>query len=170
MSQVMDIYTKYIITTIAAIFVALVVWWFYRVNTLIDNFLKMGSGILEGKAIANIRIPFFYEKEVLKGSYKGRDVILGVVYSGLQGEFLPLPCIQMRLSESMGYNTNRLPNYADISKNFLVYKIKLSVPWGIFDKSYAQAFSKSYLVIALEKLLAISEDVERGRRMKDILK
>ncbi|MFH0941114.1 MAG: hypothetical protein V1840_04595 [Candidatus Omnitrophota bacterium] len=164
----MDIYTKYILTAIGAIFVALVVWWLYRVNALIENFFKMGSEILGGRAIAKTRIPFVYEKEVLKGSYKGRDVIVGVAYSGLQGEFLPLPCIQMRLRESMGYNTNRLPNYAGISKNFLVYKIKLSLSWGVFDKSYPQVFSKSYLVIALEKLLATSEDVERGRRMKDI--
>ncbi|MEK7850088.1 MAG: hypothetical protein AAB213_04675 [Candidatus Omnitrophota bacterium] len=166
----MNIYTKYILTVVGAIFVVLAVWWLYRVNTLIDNFLKIGSEILGGKAIAKTRIPFLYEKEVLKGSYKGREVIVGVIYSGLQGEFLPLPCIQMRLRESMGYNTNRLPNYAYISKNLLVYKIKLSVPWGVFDKSYPQVFSKSYLIIALEKLLATSEDVERGRRMKDIFK
>lgn len=166
----MNIYTKYILTVVGAIFVVLAVWWLYRVNTLIDNFLKIGSGILGGKAIVKTRIPFLYEKEELKGSYKGREVIVGVIYSGLQGEFLPLPCIQMRLGESMGYNMNRLPDYADISKNLLVYKIKLSVPWGVFDKGYPQVFSKSYLIIALEKLLATSEDVERGRRMKDIFK
>ena len=166
----MDIYTKYVITVIGTIFLALVFWWLYRVNTLIENFLKMGFDILGGKAISKVRIPFLYEKELLKGSYKGREVVLGVIYSGLQGEFLPLPCIQIRLSESIGYNTNRLPNYAYISKNFLVYKIKLSVPWGVFDKSYSQVFSKSYLVIALEKLLATSEDVERGMRIKDIFK
>lgn len=166
----MDVYTKYIITAIGVIFVVLVVLWLYRVNLLIDKFLKMGSEILGGKAITKTKIPFVYEKESLRGSYKGREIVIGVIYSGLQGEFLPLPCIQMRLSESMGYNTNRLPNYADISKNFLVYKIKLIVPWGVFDKSYPQVFSKSYLVIALEKLLATSEDVERGMRMKDIFK
>ncbi len=166
----MDIYTKYIITAIVAIFVALVVWWLYRVNALIENFLKMCSEILGAKAVAKAKVPFLYEKEVLKGSYKGRDVIIGVVYSGLQGEFLPLPYIQMRLSQSMGYNINRLPNYADILKDLLIYKVKLSVPWGVFDKSYPQVFGKNYLIIALEKLLATSEDVERGRRMKDILK
>ena len=166
----MDIYLKYILTTIGIIFVVLVVWWLYRINALIENFLKMGSEILEGKAITKIRIPFIFEKEALKGSYKGREVIVGVIYSGLQGEFLPLPFIQMRLIESLGYNTNRLPNYAGISNNFLVYKIKLSLPWGVFDKTYPQVFNKNYLVIALEKLLATSEDVERGRRVKDVFK
>lgn len=166
----MDIYTKYIITAIGAIFVVLVVWWLYRVNLLIESFLKMCLEILGGNAIAKTRIPFFYEKETLKGSYKGREVVVGVIYSGLQGEFLPLPCIRMRLRESLGYNTNRLPNYCDISKDFLVYKIKLTLPWGVFDKSYPQVFGKSYLVIALERLLATCEDVERGRRMKDIFK
>jgi hypothetical protein len=126
-------------------------------------FLKYGIDILGAKAVNGNIIPPFYRKVELKGVYKGREVFLGVLFTGFKNEYLPLPYIQMRLKDAMGYNINRVPNYATIEKNFLVYKVKLSVLWGVFDKNYPQVFGKSYLVVALEKLLATAEDVERGR-------
>jgi hypothetical protein len=44
------------------------------------------------------------------------------------------------------------------------------VLWGIFDKNFEQVLSKNYLIIALERLLATAEDVERGRTLKEIFK
>jgi hypothetical protein len=64
---------------------------------------------------------------------------------------------------------NRLPNYAVIEKNLLIYKVKLTIFWGIFDRSYPQVFTRNYCIIALEKLLATAEDVERGRTSKEVL-
>ena len=166
----MDVYTKYIYFVLGAVLVVLIFWWLYRVITLIEIFLKAAKEVLGGSSLTKAKLLPFYNKEEVKGSYKGREVIVGVVYTGFKGEFLPLPFIQMRLKEAFGYNYNRLPNYATIEKNFLIYKVKLSVLWGVFDKNFPQVFSSNYLVIALEKLLSTAEDVERGRTVKEIFK
>lgn len=165
-----DIFTQYTLYGIGIFIVLLIFSWFYRVNTLIRIFLKASKEILGYDGSIKTMLAPFYKKEEVKGSYKGREVVIGVVYSGLKGEFLPLPYIQMRLKEALGYNINRLPNYAIIEKNCLIYKVKLSVLWGVFDKNYPQVFSKNYLVIALEKLLSTAEDVERGRTVKELFK
>jgi len=157
----MDIFTKDVILGVAAVFIFLVFWWFYIVTSLIKTFLKAAQEVLGGT---------FTAKGRLKGTYKGREVLVGVIFSGFKGEFMPFPHIQMRLREAIGYNTNRLPNYAVIEKGYLVYKVKLSVLWGVFDKNFPQVFSKNYLIISLEKLLATAEDVERGRTIKEVFK
>lgn len=166
----MDIYSKYIIAALALLFVVLVFWWYYRSSVLVSAFLKYGVDILGGKFVSGSRIPPFYRTVEIIGTYKGREVFLGVVFTGFKNEFLTLPHIQMRLRDAIGYNTNRLPNYTEIKKNYLIYKVRLSVLWGVFDKNYPQVFSKSYLIIALEKLLATAEDVERGRTVGEIFK
>ncbi len=166
----MGTYTKYIFFGLGLAFLFLVIWWFYRVNTLVEIFLKSSKEALGGQSLTKTRLLPFYSKEEVKGNYKGRDTIVGVVYTGFKGEFLPLPFIRMRLKEALGYNLNRLPNYCLIEKNFLVYKVKLSVLWGVFDKNYPHVFSRNYLIIALEKLLSTAEDVERGRTVKEVFK
>jgi hypothetical protein len=166
----MDIYLKNFLLGLTAIFFVLVVWWFYKISTLVNVFLKASLNVIGGVPLVKGRILPIFLPEEIKGSYKGRDVVVGVHYSGLKGEFLPLPNIRMRLREVIGYNLNRLPNYAVIEKNCLVFKVKISVLWGIFDKNFPQVFTKSYLVVALEKLVATAEDVERGRTLKEVFK
>lgn len=166
----MDVFSRYVVAGLAAIFVGLVFWWFFLVAGLVEAFLKAALEVLGGTFLTKGRIAPFYQMHEVKGVYKGREVVVGVVFSGLKGEFLPLPHIQMKLREAIGYNFNRLPNYAVIEKGNLVYKVKLSVLWGVFDKNFPQVFSKNYLIIALEKLLSTAEDVERGRTVKEIFK
>ncbi|HAJ57129.1 MAG TPA: hypothetical protein DCL35_05095 [Candidatus Omnitrophica bacterium] len=166
----MDIYSKYIILALVLLFTVLVFWWFYKISVLVSGFLKCGLDVLGGKFVNGTRLPPFYRIVEIQGAYKGREVSMGVIFTGFKNEFLPLPYIQMRLKEALGYNTNRLPNYAYIQKNSLIYKVRLSVLWGVFDKNYPHVFSKSYLIIALEKLLATAEDVERGRTVGEVFK
>ena len=166
----LDLLTKDTLFVLGGIFFVLVIWWFVRVVMLVGVFLKAAKEVIgDNGALKSRLLPYYYQEEV-KGSYKGREVSIGIIYAGLQGEFLPLPYIRMRLKEAVGYNTNRLPHYAVIEKNFLIYQSKLSVLWGIFDKNFEHVLSKNYLIIALERLLATAEDVERGRTLKEIFK
>jgi hypothetical protein len=166
----LDLLTKDTLFVLGGAFVVLVIWWFVRIVIVVGVFLKGAREVVGGGETAPTRLLPFYSKEEVSGSYKGREVVIGVVYSGLQGEFLPLPYIRMRLKEAVGYNTNRLPHYAVIEKKFLLYQTKLSVLWGVFDKNFKHVFSKNHLIIALERLLATAEDVERGRTIKEIFK
>jgi hypothetical protein len=169
MIQEIDIFGRMIFTVLGALFVALLLWWFYRISTLVNAFLGYALEVTGAQFVQGLRIPPFYRKIEITGNYKGRDVNCGVVFAGFKNEFLPLPHIEMRLKDTVGYNMNRLPNYAVIEKNLLIYKVRLSVLWGVFDKSYLLVFGKSYFVIALEKLLATAEDVERGRSTRMFL-
>lgn len=162
----MDIFSKFIFSALGLLFIVFLLWWFYRISTLVNVFLKYGLEITGAQFVKGRWIPPFYRKIEIVGNYKGRDVGLGVIFAGIRNEFLPLPHIEMKLKETIGYNMNRLPNYAVIEKNSLIYKVRLSVLWGVFDRSYLLVFSKSYLVVALEKLLATAEDVERGRSVR----
>jgi hypothetical protein len=137
--------------------------WYYRVITLAECFLKAAAQLLSDPQRKKTPGGIFYSKDELTGNYKGREVIIGIEHTGFKGEFLAIPCIQMRLKDTMGYNLNRLPHYAFVDKKKIVYKIKLNVLWGIFDNNYPQVFSQSFLIISLERLLASSEDLERGR-------
>jgi hypothetical protein len=141
--------------------------WYYRVITLAENFLKSAAKILSGSQRKKPNGNIFYRKDELSGSYKGREVVIGIEHTGLKGEFMALPCMQMKLKDAIGYNLNRLPHYAFVDKKMLIYKIKINVLWGIFDKNYPQVFSQSYLIMSLERLLASTEDLERGRMPKE---
>lgn len=165
-----DVFTKTLLLSFAGVFFILVFWWFYRITALIEPFLKDAQELLAGEWLGKSRSFLFYKKEEIKGRYKGREVFVGIVYAGLRGEFMPLPHVRMRLKEAMGYNLNRLPNYAVIEKRFLIYKVKPALLWGVFDKNYPGLFGKNNLSIALEKLLSTAEDVERGRTVKDVFK
>src|SRR5512135_2090382 len=154
----------------AFIFVGLVFWWYYRVVSLTEGFLKAARELLDATSAGRSRRGIFYQKEELRGSYKGRDVTVGIELAGFKGEFLVLPRIRMRLKDTLGYNLNRLPHYALVEKNHVVFHIKMSVFWGVFDRSYPQIFTRNYLVVALEKLLSTAEDLERGRSVRELMR
>jgi hypothetical protein len=166
----MDTFTKDFYYALGILLIFLVFWWCYRVASLIEIFLKAATDVLGSSRLPGATSLLLYRKDEVKGTYKGREVIVGIIYSGFRGEFLPLPTIRMGLKETIGYNLNRLPTYAAIEKKSLIFKVKLSVLWGVFDKNYPSVFSKNYLVVALEKLFATAEDVERGRTMREIFK
>lgn len=163
-------YVKPVICAIGAIVGLIVFWWFYRVLTIVRAFFRNTIDVIGGKYIGSKSTGFFFRKEEVEGVYKGRQVIVGVDYSGFNGEFLPLPHIQMKLKETLSYNYHRLPNYAAIEKSNLIFKVKVSILFGVFDKYYPKVFSRNYFVIALEKMIATAEDVERGRTISDIFK
>lgn len=165
-----DKFAKYFWAGLGIFFVIFVVWWIYRMRTIAEDFFKNAAQILGGAWHSKGRILPFYSPNEIQGSYKGREVSVGVIYSGINGEFLPLPYIRMRLTESFGYNINRLPHYATIEKNFLVYHLKVSILWGLLDKNYPQLFSKNYLLVVLDKMVVAADDVERGKTFKEILK
>jgi hypothetical protein len=146
------------------------VLWMMRVALLVEGLLRAASDVLEDPRPRPGRNFFYFQREELSGTYKGRDVTIGVVYLGIRGEFLVLPHIRLKLHESIGYNLNRLPHYATLEKSAIVYKMKASFMGGIFDKGYPLIFNRSFLVIALDKLRASAEDLESGRTYKDVFK
>lgn len=163
-------YVKPIITTIIGVVALVAFIWFYRVVRIVHAFLGNVKEVIGGKDINHRKSVMFFRKEELSGFYKGRQVIIGVDYSGFNGEFLPLPFIQMKLKEAISYNYHRLPNYTTIEKNNLIFKVKVAILFGVFDRNYPKVFSRNYLIIALEKMLATAEDVERGRTISDMFK
>ena len=166
----MDILMRDLLMGLGAFVVFLIFWWIFRIIRLVEFFLKAAIEVLGGAYVNKTHMGPFYSKNEVKGNYKGREVFVGVLFSGFRGEFLPMPHIQMRLREVIGYNTNRLPHYAVIEKNLLVYKAELSVLWGVFDKHFPHVFGIEFLLVALEQLLATAEDVERGRTIKEVWK
>lgn len=166
----LDGFGKILIGTLFVIVIVCVFWWLHKTSVLIHGFLKSAAQVLGCADQKRLRLLPLVNRSEMKGVYKGRDVEVGVVFSGFKSEFLPLPHIQVRLKETLGYNINRLPQYAFIEKNQLIYKLRLNLLWGVFDRNYIHVFSKNYLVIALEKLLATAEDLERGREVKEFFK
>ncbi len=137
--------------------------WLGRVAVLAYRFLHVAAGVIEGPQWKRTVHFLFYGKEELRGTYKGRDVIIGVAFAGFRGELMSFPHIALRLREAIGYNLNRLPHYAVIEKGYVVYRMQFSGLLAVFDKSYPQFFSRNYLIIALDRLFATAEDLERGR-------
>lgn len=148
--------------TLFCLVLALVVWWAVRSSMAIEHLLASAWEVLAPLSDQRAHLG-----QTAKGVYKGRNVLIGAMFSGFKGEFLPLPDIRMELKDTMGYNTNRLPHYAKIEGRELVYIPKLTLNWGVFDKTFPKIFSKNYLIIALEKMLTTAEDVERGRTLKE---
>jgi hypothetical protein len=83
------------------------VLWMLRVALLVEGFLRAASDVLENVHPRAGHNPFLFHREELAGTYKGRDVTVGVVYTGIKKEFLVLPHIRLKLQESVGYNLNR---------------------------------------------------------------
>lgn len=165
-----DIFSRTFYLSLGVIFIFLTFWWFFSIIGLVEPFLKSAIQLTGGGFKNKGRIPPFYNKQEIGGVYKGREVFIGIVYSGFRNEFLPLPHIQMCLKETVGYNISRLPDYAVIEKNFLIYKVRMPILWGVFDRNFPQIFSHENLRIALDRLLAIAEDLERGRTPKELFK
>ena len=151
--------------TFGILVLGLAIWWAVRSMLAVDHLLISAWDVLGPSSGRPAHLG-----QTAKGAYKGRDVSIGAVYSGFRGEFMPLPDIRMKLKDTIGYNTNRLPHYAKIDGKDLVFIPRLNISWGVFDKSFPKIFSKNYLIIALEKMLATAEDLERGRTLKDLLR
>ncbi|MFB3919228.1 ATP-dependent permease AUS1 [Candidatus Velamenicoccus archaeovorus] len=145
-----------------------IIWWLARTTLVIGHFLKAGREVL---GVEDARRPpwldFLASREI-RGVYKGRDIYIGVSYSGIKNIFLPLPRVCMTLKETTGYNTGRLTQYAAIENNTLVFLPKVSLALGVFDKGFEKVFSKNYLIMALEKMIATAEDLERGHPLKEV--
>lgn len=165
-----SVYVKPVIFCIVGIIGLVFFWWSYRVIRIVRAFFRNTIDVIGGEYVEQRKFRIFFKKEEIRGVYQGRQVLFGVDYSGFNGEFLPLPFIQMKLKEVISYNYHRLPNYATIEKNNLIFKVKVSLLFGVFDKNYPKVFSRNYFVIALEKMIATAEDVERGRAISDIFK
>lgn len=152
-----------------SLFVLLVVFvWVGRVAVLAHRFLHTAAGVIEEPQWRRKGHLFFYGKDELRGTYKGRDVIIGIATAGIKGEMMSFPHIALRLREAIGYNLNRLPHYVVIEKGFVVYRMKFSGLLAVFDKSFPQFFSRNYLIIALDRLCATAEDLERGRTYGEV--
>jgi len=144
--------------------------WFYRVRRLVNLYLQNFSEIIGSKPLRKNRFLPFYSKYEIAGVYKGRQIIGGIQYSGLGIEFMPLPYLKLRLKEVIRYNIERLPEFAYIEKGWLVFKHKHRLVWGIFDKEYERLFTREFILITLARLLAVAEDLERGKTIEEIFK
>jgi hypothetical protein len=165
--KTLSLYLPWILT--GAFFCGLALIWYYRIITLGENFLKTSMKLLNEVKRRKSGGNIFYHKVEFSGIYKGREVFVGIEQTGLRGEFLALPYIQMKLKDALTYNMNRLPHYAFVQKKMVVYKMKVNVFWSIFDKNYPQVFSQSFFIVCLERLLATAEDLERGRLPKGFI-
>lgn len=145
-------------------------FWFYRACKIIENYLDNLSGVLSCQRERKRKFSLFYSRYELSGTYKGRPVIAGIQYVGLGFEWMPLPYIKIKLKDVIRYNYNRLPDFAYIKMGWLVFKIKERLTWGVFDKNYNRFFTKDFVLIALTRLLAVAEDVERGKTLEEIFK
>ena len=144
--------------------------WVGRVAVLAHRFLHMAAEVIEEPQWQRKGHFSIYGKDEVRGTYKGRDVIIGIATAGIKKELMSFPHIALRLREAIGYNLNRLPHYVVIEKGFVVYRMKFSGLLAVFDKSYPQFFSRNYLIIALDRLFATAEDLERGRTYKEVFK
>jgi len=144
--------------------------WLYRIRKIISGYLELLCNIIDCKQKLKRRLLPFYSKHEVKGNYKEREVIAGVQYVGLGFEWMPLPHIRIKLKDVIRYNYNRIPDFAYIKSGWLVFRIKERLIWGIFDRNYKRFFTKEFIIIALTRLLAVTEDVERGRTLEEIFK
>lgn len=169
MNNLFSLSSIYLIISI--LFLSLVgYFWFYYIRKIINNYLVMLCEIIDCKLIKKPRLLPLYSKNELTGTYKDRQVIAGVQYIGIGFEWMPLPYLMIKLKDVIRYNYSKLPDFTFIKKDWLVFRIKERLVWGIFDRNYSRFFSKDYIVIALARLLAVAEDVERGRTLEEIFR
>jgi hypothetical protein len=156
---------------IGLIFLAVVgYFWLFRIRKIINSYLDLVGNIVGGKPKVDFRLLPVYAKDEITGEYQGRKVIVGVQYVGAGFEWMPLPYIGIELRNVIRYNYSRVPDFALIRSGWLVFKIKERLVWGVFDKSYPRFFTKDFIIIALTRLMAVAEDVERGRTLGEIFK
>jgi len=141
--------------------------WVCRVAFLARRFLDMAAQVVETQGRRTKHL-FFYEKDEMRGIFKGRDVVIGISHAGLRGEGMSFPFIALRLHETMGYNLDRLPHYAVIEKDLVVYCMKSFGLLGVFGMSYPLFFSRKTLIIALDRLFATAQDLEGGRTYREV--
>ncbi len=149
---------------------AIVLAWAGRVAVLAHRFLHIAAEVIGEPRWQRKGLFFFYEEDELLGTYKGRDIAIGIVTAGFKGGLMSFPRIALRLREAIGYNLNRLPHYAVIEKGFVVYRMKFTGLLGVFDRDFPQFFSRPALIIALDRLLATADDLEQGRTYQEVFK
>ena len=158
----------YLLITFVAF--VLIYFWFFRIRRLIDGYLDVMYELLQCQSAKRHRLFPLYMKEELVGSYQGREVVCGIRYRNRGFELMALPFIKIKLKSVIRYNYQRLPYFAQIERGWLVLHITKQLPWGMFDKEYLKLFTKESLVITLTRLLAVAEDVERGKTLQEVFK
>jgi len=162
---------KFIYSVIGIIFLSAVGYgWFYLVRNTVESYLNNLCEIINCPQPAQKRIFPFYSKSEVTGTFKDRQVIAGLQYIGLGFEWMPMPFIRIKLKDVIRYNYNRIPNFAFIERGWLVLRINERLTWGIFDKSYVRFFTKDFINVALERLLSVAEDAERGKTLGEVFK
>jgi len=147
----------------------IIYFWFFRIRRLVNAYLEALCELIDAVPQKNKWIPIYSKSEAI-GMYQGRQVVGGIRYLGKGLEWMPLPYIRIKLKDVIRYNYHRVPNFAYIERGWLVFKITEHLSWGILDKEYKRFFSKDYISIALSRLLAVVEDVERGKTLEEIFK
>lgn len=169
MAGLLSLQNIYIV--IGSIFLVVVgYFWLFRIRKIINNYLELVSNIVECKTPKKNRFLPVYSKNEITGKYEGREVIVGVQYVGLAFEWMPLPHISIKLNDVIRYNFSRVPDFAYIKRGWLIFRIKERLVWGVFDKNYSRFFTKDFIIITLTRLLAVAEDAEKGRTLKEIFK
>lgn len=169
MKELLSLYNIYII--IGSLLILLIgYFWLFSIRRIINNYLEFVCNIIDCKSPRKKRLLPVYSKNEIKGKYKGREVIAGVQYVGLAFEWMPLPHIRIKLNDVIRYNFSRVPDFAYIKRGWLIFKIKERLLWGVFDKNYSRFFTKDFIIITLTRLLAVAEDAEKGRTLKEIFK
>jgi len=162
---------EFIYLVIGIIFLSITGYcWFYRIRKIVGSYLNISCEIINCQKKPARRLVPLYSKAEATGVYKGREVIIGIQYTGLGFEWMPLPYIRVKLKDVIRYNYNRIPDFTFIQSGWLVFRIKDRLTWGIFDKNYMRFFTEDFIVIVLTRLLAVAEDVERGRTLEEIFK
>lgn len=155
---------------IAAIVLIVVYFWFFRIRRLVSGYFDVLCKLINCVPRKKYNIIPFYTKNEVEGFYQERMVVGGICYIGKKSEWMPLPFIKIKLKSVIRYNYSRLPNFAVIENDWLVLRIDESLPWGMLSKDYPHFFTEEYISIALSRLLAVAEDVERGRTMEEVFK
>ncbi|MGE5279563.1 MAG: hypothetical protein ACM3L6_02320 [Deltaproteobacteria bacterium] len=148
--------------------VAVALAWICRVAVLSHGFLRMAADVLEGGRRQRAGALRPYGRDEMRGTYHGRDIVLGIAFAGIKGELMTYPHIALRLRKALGYNLNRLPHYAAIEKGYVVYRMRASGILGVFEKNYPEFFCRKTLIMALDRLVAAAEDLERGRTYGEV--
>jgi len=149
--------------------VILVLFWCCRLSRIINRYLQTLGVIMQTVPLRGPQVMPLYSKYEVAGVYKDWQVLGGIKYRSVGIEVLPLPYIKIKLQPVIRYNLERLPNFTAIEKDrWLVFKVKHKLAWGIFDREYESFFSHDFIVNILERLVAVAEDLERGKKVEDI--
>ena len=164
----MEIFLKGLLIASATVGLLLGVYWLRLVRLCVEPFLEEAAGLCEGQRTQKKGWPLFYKREEVRGHYKGREVSIGIIYTGMVYEYVPLPYIRMKLrGDIVSFNIKRLSDYAVVEDGDIVYKVKPQIIWGVFDRQYQQIFSRKSLVVVLDSLFTAAENVETTNRSSE---